>query len=69
MTKVLIANIKGPKGDSATPENVLELVEDALEEIDVATSSDLETHIEAERPHQQAESGKNFAAWFNAQIA
>lgn len=29
----------------------------------------LEDHIESPRPHQAAESGRDFAAWFNAGIA
>lgn len=32
-----------------------------------AVAADLAAHVTAERPHPAAESGRDFAGWFNAQ--
>lgn len=55
------------------PAVVSEAVQDAITALGMYSAAQtdalLNAHIAAERPHQNAESGKSFAAWFNAQIA
>lgn len=55
------------------PAVVSEAVQDAITALGMYSAAQtdalLNAHVTSERPHQNAESGKSFAAWFNAQIA
>ena len=58
----------GPAGAGADADTIAGLVEDYLATNPPDTAA-LDAHIAASRPHPNAESGRDFAGWFNATTA